>query len=281
MESWDRRVARAEALAQAEDRTPSALLTFYAHLLRTQQQLARHFAQALAAHQLTGAIEQDLPTLRAALPALLETVERHGPPPLVGAARELAQAADEAIDDLLVEQWRQPRDTAFFPKALLQAYASPLVASGWQARERAACASHHSCPRCGGPPQLSFLTTPSSAPSSSAPSTVSVPQAVDSGGGRQLLCATCLESWPARRILCPHCGEDDEHRLAYYHAPDHAALAHVRVDACETCRHYLKSVDLTRTGLAVPLVDEVAAAVLDVWARERGYTKIALNLVGL
>ena len=43
----------------------------------------------------------------------------------------------------------------------------------------------------------------------------------------------------------------------------------------------MKSVDLSRLGLAVPLVDEVAGAPLDLWARERGYEKIELNLVGL
>ena len=32
---------------------------------------------------------------------------------------------------------------------------------------------------------------------------------------------------------------------------------------------------------AVPLVDEVAGASLDLWAREHGYEKIELNLVGL
>ena len=50
---------------------------------------------------------------------------------------------------------------------------------------------------------------------------------------------------------------------------------------CATCKHYIKGVDLTRLGLAVPLVDEIAAAPLDVWAHEHGYTKIELNLVGL
>ena len=45
--------------------------------------------------------------------------------------------------------------------------------------------------------------------------------------------------------------------------------------------HYLKTVDLTRQGNAVPLVDEVAGAPLDLWAREHGYHKIELNLIGL
>jgi formate dehydrogenase maturation protein FdhE len=55
----------------------------------------------------------------------------------------------------------------------------------------------------------------------------------------------------------------------------------VRVEACDACRHYLKAVDLAQTGLAVPLVDELGASALDIWARERGYTKIERNLVGL
>jgi formate dehydrogenase maturation protein FdhE len=46
-------------------------------------------------------------------------------------------------------------------------------------------------------------------------------------------------------------------------------------------QHYLKAVDLATVGLAVPVVDEIAASALDVWAREQGLTKIERNLVGL
>ena len=66
------------------------------------------------------------------------------------------------------------------------------------------------------------------------------------GGGRELLCGTCLTSWPFRRVLCPRCGEQDERRLGYFHSP---AYDHLRVDACDTCKHYVKSIDLTRLGL--------------------------------
>ena len=78
-------------------------------------------------------------------------------------------------------------------------------------------------------------------------------------------------------VTCPYCGEEDERKLAYFQSP---AFPHVRVDACDSCRRYLKNVDLTKLGLAVPLVDEIAAAPLDAWAREHGYEKIELNLVG-
>ena len=63
--------------------------------------------------------------------------------------------------------------------------------------------------------------------------------------------------------------------------PNTAQHDMLRVDACDTCRRYLKTIDLTRLGIAVPVVDEVAGAPLDLWALERGYEKIELNLVGL
>jgi len=84
--------------------------------------------------------------------------------------------------------------------------------------------------------------------------------------------------WRFRRLLCPHCGEEDERKLGYFHSP---AFDHLRLDTCDSCRHYLKGVDLTRLGIAVPIVDEVASAPLDVWATDHRYVKIELNLVGM
>ncbi len=65
--------------------------------------------------------------------------------------------------------------------------------------------------------------------------------------------------------------------MAYYSAPE---IAHVRVDVCDTCHTYLKSIDLTKTGLAVAVVDELATMPLDLWAREHGYQKLQINLLG-
>jgi FdhE protein len=44
---------------------------------------------------------------------------------------------------------------------------------------------------------------------------------------------------------------------------------------------YIKSVDLTRDGRAVPVVDELATVALNVWAEKQGYTKLESNLLGL
>jgi FdhE protein len=92
-----------------------------------------------------------------------------------------------------------------------------------------------------------------------------------------LLCSLCSSEWAFRRILCPECGEENHEKLPRYSA---VGIPAVRVEACETCRHYQKSVDLTLDGLAVPVVDEIAAAPLDLWAAEHDYRKIQANIVG-
>jgi FdhE protein len=55
----------------------------------------------------------------------------------------------------------------------------------------------------------------------------------------------------------------------------------VRVSACQECRAYVEEVDLSRDGLAVPVVDDLATIPLDLVAVEEGYRKVELNLIGL
>jgi FdhE protein len=78
--------------------------------------------------------------------------------------------------------------------------------------------------------------------------------------------------------VCPSCGEEDNHKLPVYTADE---FDYIRVEACDTCKSYIKSVDLTKNGHAELAVDEIAAAALDLWAREHGYEKIELNLMGM
>jgi FdhE protein len=78
--------------------------------------------------------------------------------------------------------------------------------------------------------------------------------------------------------LCPNCGEEDKDKLPVYTAEE---FSHIRVESCDTCRVYLKAIDLTKNGRAVPEVDELASVVLDLWAAEHGYTKLQPNLFGM
>ena len=259
---WDGRVRRARHLAAKND-SAAALLEFYAVVLTCQGDLARSIRAGLPARP-TGSLEDDLSIVCRAAPAFVGAVIARAPETLAAEGRRLLDASQRLLGDALLRWWGAPSDREFFPKAILQPYARSLSDAGVTPADRTLPRTNNRCPFCGGSPQLAILD----------PVTAS---AVETGG-RRLLCATCLGTWPFRRVLCARCGEEDEHKLAYFRSP---AFDHLRVDACDTCRHYLKTVDLTRLGVAVPLVDEVAGAPLDMWAREHGYEKIELNLLGL
>lgn len=260
-ETWDTRIQRAEQLA-ARSEAARELLTFYGRLLRAQKE-GYEYLRGRKEWLPSGALEEDLPVVRATVPDLLRAVAASGPPALAEAARALSRAGAGEIDETLLEQWRAPSDTRFFEKALLQPYACWLAESGAQPLGRALERREGRCPFCGGKPQVSFLHT-------SEPGAES--------GGRGLVCSACLSVWPVRRVVCVNCDEERPAKLGYFQTPEYE---HIRIEACDTCQQYLKGIDLTRLGLAIPLVDEVAAAALDVWAHEHGYTKIELNLVGL
>jgi len=257
--AWERRIRRAEQLA-ADHGAAASLLTFYARVLRRQRALYDDLAGAV----LSGSIARDAEGISRAALALVDDVAAHGPPPLADDARGLIAGGASQIVERLIAYSRAPSDRDFFAKAILQPYGERLVDAAIVRSDRIGTPVENRCPACGGAPQLSFLEPTTAIPGD--------------GGGRSRLCAGCLTAWPFRRVRCPACGEEDERKLAYYDAPD---LEHLRVDACETCHRYVKTVDLTRLGFAVPLVDEVAGASLDLWAREHGYEKIELNLVGL
>jgi hypothetical protein len=79
-------------------------------------------------------------------------------------------------------------------------------------------------------------------------------------------------------VACAYCGEERPTKLGFF-TPLNTTTSESKfvIPASVT----FKGVDLTRLGFAIPLVDEVAAAALDVWSHEHGYTKIELNLPGL
>ncbi|HTP32699.1 MAG TPA: formate dehydrogenase accessory protein FdhE [Candidatus Acidoferrales bacterium] len=166
----------------------------------------------------------------------------------------------EALKDLIRRSAPRPQESAdamhaFYARVLAQA----------EAEERAHAAEVKSgvqplCPFCGEKPVAAVL------------------RPEGEGGKRYLLCSLCFTEWEFRRLLCPNCGEEDKDKLPVYTAEE---FPHVRVEACDSCRVYLKAVDLTKNGLAVPEVDELASVALDLWAAEHGYTKLQTNLFGL
>jgi FdhE protein len=259
-ETWQRRVERATKLT-SDDTASTSLVAFYAVLLRAQADLDQRLR--VLEWRPSGHLDSDLTVIRPHLPAVVRAVADAAPAPLAAEANRLLEAGSDRLDCDLRSFWRAPSDRRFFAKAIVQPYASWLAENNVAPVGRETAHAGARCSFCGGTPQLSLFR--------------GAGDALD-GAGRSLQCATCLTAWPFRRVLCPHCGEEDERKLGYFHSP---AFDHVRVEACDTCRHYLKGIDLTRLGHAVPLVDEVASAPLDAWAAEHGYVKIELNLVGL
>lgn len=122
------------------------------------------------------------------------------------------------------------------------------------------------CPACGGLPQVSVIA----------------PESGEFMGGspRSLVCGRCAGWWAFPRATCAGCGEDDPRRLAPYR-PEGPGTA--RIDACETCRAYVKTFDLREPGglAVVPLVDDVATVALDLWARERGLARPVVSFAGV
>jgi formate dehydrogenase accessory protein FdhE len=258
---WDKQIERARELS-AQSEGSRDLLVFYAHLLHVQKKIY----EFLAGHNgwaPTGNLHNDLPVILKTLPELLRTIEEHGPELLAAEAHALSNESPERIHRIFISFWESRSDVQFFPKAAFQPYLRAVLDRGVTLSGDDSLASERSCPFCGGHPQVSFLQ-------SREPSAES--------GNRDLLCANCLSTWQFRRVVCAHCGEERPAKLAYFSSPE---FDHVRIEACDTCKHYLKGIDLTRVGFAAPLVDEVYAAPLDLWAREHGYTKIELNLLGV
>ncbi len=257
---WNKQIERADQLA-AESSGSKELLTFYAQLLRAQAEIYDSF-HSRKDWLPSGDLETDLSAVRSSMPKLLDSVARHGPTSLASEAQALLADLGSIAGELL-DYWRNPSDTHFFAKALLQPYARWLAETSTTPIGRELAGGERACPFCGGRPQLSFLQSKESTAES---------------GNRDLLCSTCLSSWEFRRVVCANCGEERPAKLCYFHSRE---FDHIRIEACDSCKHYLKGIDLTRLGFAVPLVDEIYSAPLDLWARERGYTKIELNLVGV
>lgn len=223
-----------------EQPASAEFLRFYAQVARFQKSIYERL-RLHAGNYDPALLEPDFPTF-------LRLVRDIGPPAVAEEASNLERAGT-SLNDL-----RGDRDL-FFARALLQPYMECVVA-----RNHIPPASGTArCPYCGEEPQAAIL------------------RGEGDGAKRSLICSLCSSEWSFRRLVCPACGEERNDCLPVYTA---AGMEHVRVEACDTCHAYIKSIDLTRNGLAVPCVDEIATVSLDLWAEENGYRKIKSNLLG-
>jgi len=241
-------MARAQELAQTQSAT-AEILNFYLGIAGLQKTVYDDLK--------AGPKNPDKSLLDPHFAALLSLVRRTAPLPLAEAAEELARAGN-TFQHLVETCWGTPADETyvFFARALLQPYTELLASRS----DISLAGTPSTCPFCGEKPVAGVL------------------RGEGEGAKRSLICSLCATEWEFRRILCPGCGEEAVDKLPVYSA---SQFEHVRVEACDTCHGYIKSVDLTRNGLAVPVVDELATVPLNIWADERGYTKLQPNLLGM
>jgi len=259
---WQRRIQRAQELIE-QHAVAAEMLGFYVHLARLQEQLHRDLERGIEKPTpiSAGSIsEHDLRTLASKFGAYLSVVEKHGPKLLSRLARDLQTPGKNNWAELLQDAWRVRRPCGaqeFLVQAFLQPYAELL-------RSRislpAAESRYAICPFCQRKPSVGVL------------------RPMGEGAARSLVCGFCAVEWNFRRLVCPGCGEENDKNLLVFTASD---FDYIRVEGCETCKTYIKTIDLTKNGHGEPLVDELASASLDVWAREQGYAKLQPNLLGM
>lgn len=104
------------------------------------------------------------------------------------------------------------------------------------------------CPVCGSMPELSVF---------------------EENGKRSLLCGFCGYQWLSKRIYCPFCGNTDHETLQYFEIEGEEEY---RVDVCEKCCRYIKTLDMKKTSRLVYLpLEIVSTPYIDVRFKEMGY----------
>ena len=194
------------------------------------------------------------------LPGVIDVTVELGPRALRDGV--VAVYASANLEEL-IQRWLDQDPLNPFETYLARASASPLLESLAVTPSNAGGGSSLQCPACGGLPQLSYFAV-------SGEALVS--------GPRYLVCSRCATNWVFSRMMCAGCGESTGTKLPILQEQER--FPHVRVDGCQTCRTYLLTFDLRRETRAVPVVDEIAALPLDLYARDQGLTKITPNLMG-
>jgi formate dehydrogenase accessory protein FdhE len=270
-----RRIDRARVLARERAATAD-LLTFYADLTEFQQSVLRESPRVVASAP-AAPFGEALNARAAAtlMPGLLAW--------LAGRPQQGLAGVSEAVRDKSTQEWAQLLEAywrcggALLAKVdeveqfVVESVLLPLAEHAARSRRDATSGANDAvddiekpigsrCPICQGHPIVATL--------------------VERGHGarRSLVCGFCLTEWPTPRVVCPFCGEDDFTALLVYRAEE---FPDIRIDACAKCTAYVKTIDLTVSGAAVHVVDDLASLALDLWAAGRGYRKIRPNLLRL
>jgi len=266
--NYDARIRRAAYLSTAYP-FAADILAFYRRICVIQQKLSKELHDVLDRQSRLPAAagtlreQMDLELVLPFVKQALSDVVPASPEPLALYIKEYLRQPPERWAVSLERYVNQgsangtPEDSReeLLARILIDPYAELLAAK----QSVLPTAAGNLCPLCGGRPVTGVL------------------RIEGDGGKRFLLCAFCGTEWEFRRIYCAFCGESREQSLPVFVAEK---FPHIRVEACDTCRHCIRSVDLTKDGHAIPVVDDLAAIPLALWADEYGYQRIQGNLLG-
>ncbi|HEX9162283.1 MAG TPA: formate dehydrogenase accessory protein FdhE [Thermoanaerobaculia bacterium] len=250
---FEQRGARAALLATTAEAAAEPL-EFARVMFKAQAEIAARIPESLTGH-LADDVDALLPIVR----PLLRVAAAHGPEQLALEADKRAHEDPETARTRLIVYWRGDAPDDFLARAMLQPYAETLRVRNI-APDRVHARGH--CPFCGGG---AWISARKSAPDAES-------------GFRYLGCSLCGTEWNFNRGRCPSCFEEDPHKLPVFQSDAHPL---VRIEACETCRRYVKSIDLAKDARPVPIVDDLVSIAMDLWAVDEGFTRIEPGLAGL
>lgn len=115
-----------------------------------------------------------------------------------------------------------------------------------------------SCPVCGSLPFLSALT--------------------GKEGLRVSCCSFCRASYRTFRLQCAYCQERDAAKLPFFTADEEPGY---RVDACLSCKGYIKTTDFREFDRpSLPVLDDLESLALDILAVKRGFIRPTASALG-
>jgi formate dehydrogenase maturation protein FdhE len=248
--TFEQRGARAALLASSADAAREPL-QFASVLCQAQGRVAAAFPL------LTGRLGDDVASLL--LQPILRVAAERGPEQLAIEADQRLHDDAETARTRLIVYWSGDARNDYLSRAMLQPYAEALRSQN-VAPDRIHCRGH--CPFCGGAPWVSARKSSPDAES----------------GFRYLACSLCGLEWNVNRIFCPSCFAEDPAKLPSFQSD---AYPTVRIEACETCRRYVKSIDMTTDARPIPEIDDLLSLSMDLWAVDEGYTRIEPGMAGL
>ena len=98
-------------------------------------------------------------------------------------------------------------------------------------------------------------------------------------GKRLLQCCLCRTEWVFRRIECPFCSNREQNYLRFFFVEDDELH---RVDVCDKCKKYIKTVNLRdREEDSVLFIEYVTTIHLDRLAQKEGFLETEIGLLGV